>query len=548
MSTVKLARESHVETAKYRIKHADALKILGPVIDFPIDKEKPVMTSFSKVAIIGAGFGGVAASLTCKEKMKTEDFTVFEKHYNWGGTWWANTYPGCASDIPALWYSIFSELNSNWSDLRPPQYEMEEYILAVVKKHKLDDHARFGVAVSNLVWNNEEGLWILQASNVKTGQRYEHRANIVLSCQGGLVQPSQLKAPGLHDKFKGNYMHSALWDHSVDFKNKKVVVVGNGCSAAQVVPALMTELDAKSVNQVFKSRHWIAPPHPWYVYSMYKALSGTRIGLILVRWIVAAYAELKYPIYLGNGVLARLVRWLLTRQSKRYITLAPKKYHHMLIPDYKIGCKRLIYDYKYIPSLSNPKLDLHESAIKEVLENEVVLQDGTRLEADIIVACTGYDVPKSFYGPYTIVGKNGIKPQELWKKEGVSAYKTSMVRDCPNFFFIAGPNSATGHFSVISAIENTLAFTTRVVRPVLEGKAKSVEVKRSAYYEWLQNVQERLRNSVFGTKFGGCVSWYSNDEGNATAYPYSQTYYWVTSRWFAKRDFIYQPVELKNDV
>lgn len=548
MSTVKLTKESHVDTAKYRIKHADANKVLGPDIHFPIDKEKPAMTSSSEVAIIGAGFGGVTASLACQQQMKTDDFTVFEKHYNWGGTWWANTYPGCASDIPALWYSIFSELNKNWSDLRPPQYEMEEYILAVVKKHNLDKHVRFGTAVSELVWNDREGVWILHASNLKTGQIFEHRAKIVLSCQGGLVQPFQLNVSGLHDKFQGTYMHSALWDHSVDFKNKSVIVVGNGCSAAQVIPALMSDLDVKSVTQVLKSKHWIVPPHPKIAYTLYKALSRTRIGLIFVRWAIAVVAEMKYPLYQGNGLLARLMRWFFTRQSKKYIMLAPNKYHDLLMPDYKIGCKRLIYDYKYIPSMSNPKFDLHGSTIKEVLEKEVVLQDGTRLEADIIVACTGYDVPKSYYGSYNIVGRNGIRPQELWKKEGVTAYKTSMLRDCPNFFFIAGPNSATGHSSVVLAIENCCTFASRVARPVLEGKVKSVEVKRSAYYEWLQTTQERLKKSVFGTKFGGCVSWYSNDEGNATAYPYSQVHYWISSRWFGTKDFNYEPIELKKDV
>lgn len=230
-------------------------------------------------------------------------------------------------------------------------------------------------------------------------------------------------------------------------------------------------------------------------------------------------------MYQGSGLFARLVRWVVTRESRKYIMLAPKKYHDLLMPDYKIGCKRLIYDYKYIPSLSSPKFDLHGSPIKEVLEKEVILQDGTRLEADIIVACTGYDVSKSFYGSYTVVGQNGILPQELWKKEGVSAYKTSMIRDCPNMFFIAGPNSATGHFSVVSAIENCCAFASRVSRPVLDGKAKSVIVKRSAYYDWFQNTQLQLQKAVFGTKFGGCVSWYTEGGINATAYPYSQLYY-----------------------
>lgn len=549
MSTVKLAKASHLDAEKYRIKHEDAMRVLGPDAYLPIDKEKPVISSESKLALIGAGFGGLAASLACKQQMKTDDFVVFDKHYQWGGTWWANVYPGCASDIPALWYSIFSELNKNWSDLRPPQYEMEEYILEVVKKHDLNKHARFGTAVFKTEWLEDEGKWLIHASNVKTGQRFEHKASIILSCQGGLVYPIQLKAPGLDDKFKGKYMHSALWDWGVDFKDKKVVVVGNGCSAAQVIPALMDQLEVKLVTQVFRSKHWIMPPIPNIAYTMYKKLSGTRAGLVFVRWFIAFVAELKYPLYQGNSLLSRVVRWWITRESRKYIKTAPAKYHDLLMPDYKIGCKRLIYDYKYIPSLQNPKFDLRGSPIKEVLEHEVILQDGTRLEADIIVACTGYNVPTTFYKSYTSIGKNGIGIQDLWKKEGVTAYKTSMVRDAPNFFFIAGPNSATGHFSVVSAIENCCAFASRVAKPVLEGKAKSVSVKRSAYYEWFQDTQARLSRSVFGSKFGGCVSWYAESGVNATAYPRSQIHYWISSRWFLRKDLDYEPVdELKKTI
>lgn len=551
MSTVTLARESHKDAFKFRVKHEDAMRILGPDAHLTVNKDSPVITSRSEVAIIGAGFGGVAASLACKQQMKTDDFVVFEKHYNWGGTWWASSYPGCASDIPALWYSIFSELNSNWSDLRPPQYEIEEYILTVVKKHNLDKHARFGNAVNALTWNEDEGLWVIQVADVKTGQRYEHKSKIVLSCQGGLVYPVQLKAPGLHDKFKGEYMHSALWNHNVDFKNKKVVVVGNGCSAAQVIPALMDQLDVALVTQVFRSKHWIMPPIPDYVYSLYKALSGTRLGLIFVRYVLASVAESRYPLYQGNGLRARIVRWYITREARNYILLAPEKYHDLLMPDYKIGCKRLIYDYKYIPSLTNPKFDLKGSAIKEIREKEVILTDGTVLEADIIVACTGYNVPTTFYKSYQTIGRHGIDIQAMWKKEGVTAYKTSMVRDCPNFFLIAGPNSASGHYSVVSAIENCCAFASRVARPVLEGKAKCVSVTRSAYYEWLLSTQKRLSQAVFGTKFGGCVSWYTEDGINSTAYPYSQWYYWLSSRIFLKKDFEYEPYansELKKTV
>lgn len=543
MSTIHISCYSHANREKYRISHKDAMGVLGPDAQSPFPSSDPIITSTSTVAIVGAGFAGLAAALMCKDKLKCDDFVVFDKHKQWGGTWWANTYPGCASDIPALWYSLFSELNDNWSTLRPPQYELEEYILEVVKRRGLPKHARFGVIVEQMVYN-EAGTWTIHAINVESGQRYEHTSNVVFSCKGGLVHPQHFDAPGLHDRFQGHYMHSALWDHAVDFTDKNVVVVGNGCSAVQVVPALIDDLHVKSVTQVFRSKHWIRRPLPGFLYLWYKFAARTRVGLVALRWFAAVVAELNYPMFVGNGIMARTLRWLNMRLCRAYVRKAsPEKYHQMLIPDYKIGCKRTISDYKYLPTLHNPKVELKNSPIAQVGENWVVLKDGTRVDADIIVACTGYDLSKSYADSGAIVGHNGINIKEVWDKEGISAYRTLMVRDCPNFFFIGGPNSATGHSSVVSAIENGCAFAERTVRPVISGKAKSVEVKRSAYYKWFEFTQAELARGVFGSGFGGCHSWYASGGINATTYPASQVHFFITSRQDHLKDMNYEPVK-----
>lgn len=547
MTTIHITRESHADPDKYRIKHKDAMRVLGPDAHIPKSNDKPVITSESAVSIIGAGFAGLCTALMCKKKFDLDDFVVFEKHMQWGGTWWANSYPGCASDIPAFWYSIFDELNDNWSALRPPQYEMEEYILGVVKKHDLDRHAKFGIVASKVVYDEEHENWKIYATSLETGQRYEHTSKVVFACQGGLVQPAQLQAPGL-ENYKGVYMHSAVWDHSVDFKDKQVVVVGNGCSAAQVVPALVNQLEVKKVTQVFRSKHWIMPPIPPFIFYLYKLASFTRLGMVLVRLWLASLAEIRYPLYRGNSLVSRFMRWSNTAVCRRYVhKFAPEKYHRMLLPDYKIGCKRLVFDYIYVPTLNNPRVELTDKQIDHVEEHGLVLKDGTRVEADIIVACTGYDIRKSFYDAISIVGRGGMNVQDLWRKEGVSAYRTCMVRDCPNFFFISGPNSATGHSSIITAIDNGCAFASRAVKPVLTGEASTVTVKRSAYYNWFESTQEKLLQGVYGSGFGGCTSWYTMSGTNSTTYPASQTSYWYQARKDHLNDMVYEPVKAKKD-
>ncbi|KAI5964607.1 uncharacterized protein KGF55_001676 [Candida pseudojiufengensis] len=548
MSSVTLTKESHKNPTKFRIKYDDCKDVLGPEEKAKnhINDSLPIQHSSSKVSIIGAGFAGIGSAIKTIKDLKVDDITIFEKHDNFGGTWYANTYPGCASDIPALWYSYSFELTSNWSRIQPPQYEMEEYILRVTSKYNLKEKAKFQTFIDKCIFNNKTGIWTLYGHNIKTGQKFEHTSQILLGCSGGLVNPSQLKVEGI-ENFKGKYMHSAIWDHSVDFKNKDVVVVGNGCSANQVVPALLNDpqYNVKSIFQIARSKHYIMPPVPKILFYLYRLLSFNYFTLWLVRFLVIFIAELRVPLYKGNGILSRIVRWINTKVSVNYMKKnSPKKYHDIIIPDYKIGCKRLIFDYKYVPALNDPRIDVTNRNIQKVVENGIILDNGEFIKADIIVACTGYDIFKSFKLPVSTT--DGYSMNEFWDKEGPSAYRTIMVKNIPNFFLIGGPNSATGHSSVVMAIENGIDYYLKVAKPIIEGKDKSVVVKTEAYDNWFKTIQEELRKSVFGTAFGGCISWYASQGVNPTAYAWSQIHYWYVTHFPNYKDLIYKPEDNKK--
>ncbi|RLP63051.1 hypothetical protein L150_01756 [Candida albicans Ca529L] len=545
MSVITLTKESHKNPEKFRIKHQDEVEILGPHRKdrFAINEDLPTITTTSKIAILGAGFGGMASAIKTMQKYNEQDIKIFERHDNFGGTWYANTYPGCASDIPALWYSFSFALTSNWSRVQPPQYEMEEYILRVAEQFKLREKTRFQTEINKFEWDDVNGEWTLYAHDVKTGQRILHKSKLLLACQGGLVHPLQLQAEGL-ENFKGAYMHSALWDHSVDFKGKKVIVIGNGCSANQAVPALLNDpkYSVGSLTQIVRSQHYILKPLPRILYILYRLLSFNFIALYFVRLIVVFGAEMRVPLFKGDGFISKIVRWINTTASVSYMKgNAPEKFHDMIIPNYKIGCKRLIFDYNYIPSLNDPRVDIKNQGIDRVVENGILLKNGEHIEADIIVACTGYNLSKSYFN-FEIVGRNGANISEEWKKDGPSAYRTLLVKQSPNLWTIGGTNSATGHASVVMAIENGVDYFLKTAKPIIEGKAKSVRVTDEAYDNWLTTIQKELKKSVFGTPFGGCVSWYSDANVNSTVYPWSQFHYWWITHFPNYKDLVYEPL------
>lgn len=193
MSTITLSKESHKEPFKYRASYQSAKRILDADSFDAHTSKLPVgktVRSRSKITIIGGGFGGIGVALSCEKNLKEQDYVLFEKHENLGGTWWANTYPGCASDIPAVWYSYYGEVATNWSDLRPPQYEMEEYIQSVVHKYGIQDHARCQTYIELATWDEAAAVWVVRAVNLTTGDRIVHTTNILANCTGGLVVPT----------------------------------------------------------------------------------------------------------------------------------------------------------------------------------------------------------------------------------------------------------------------------------------------------------------------------------------------------------------------
>lgn len=539
MSAITLTKESHKNPSKFRINLKDSTAQLSGEVDVNSSDKLPTIHTHSKVAIIGAGFSGLGTAIKTMKSLKEQDVAILEMRDNFGGVWYANTYPGCASDIPAIWYSFSFALTSNWTRVQPPQYEMEEYILRVAEQYKLKEKTRFNTFVDDCIYNEETGLWTLYSHDVKTGQKIEHTANILLSCRGHLVYPIHLKEPGL-ENFKGKYMHSALWDHSVDFKGKNVVVFGNGCSANQVVPALLNDpkYNPASITQIVRSKHYVMPPVPKILLFLYRLLSFNFIGLLLVRWIVVIIAESRFPLFRGEGPIAKLVRWVNKNMAVSHMKHAPKKYWDILIPDYKVGCKRLIFDYGYIQALNDPRIELTNERVDRVVENGLYLKDGRFVKADIIIACTGYNTRKTFDQP--IKTNKGASLQKIWNTEGVGAYRTIMVKYLPNFFLIGGPNTATGHASVVMAAEHGIDYYLKVAKPVIEGKEKSVECTPEAYDNWFKLIQDKLAKSVFGTAFGGCASWYRQDKSNFITYPFSQINYWYITHFPNYKELVYK--------
>ncbi|KAH9483680.1 Baeyer-Villiger monooxygenase [Psilocybe cubensis] len=194
------------------------------------------------------------------------------------------------------------------------------------------------------------------------------------------------------------------------------------------------------------------------------------------------------------------------------------------------GCKRIIVDPGYLSALKQPNVNIRWDAIDRIVEKGIQMKSGEFVPLDVIIFSTGYLTDGS--NQLQIRGRDGVTLREYFEsKGGPYAYLGSCIPGFPNQYLVLGPNVASGHASVIFSEEAQIQHALQLIKPVLEGKAKSFEVTEEAtvkYNEWLQT---RLQDSVWTD----CMSYYQAGRNNKTrivaTFPGPVALFW----WFCRR-------------
>ncbi|GAA6025949.1 hypothetical protein JCM11491_005172 [Sporobolomyces phaffii] len=431
------------------------------------------MTAHHQVVIAGGGISGLTALIQLKRKLGVTDVRLYEKGPELGGTWATNTYPGAACDIPISLYSpSFSpakEFDSQW----PAGPDILEYWRRLVDTHAVADSIHYRHVVVRAEFNPDTGLWTVEVRDVESGETTTETCHVFVSAVGALSTPHA--APFDTSAFDGHVVHTGKWDPDLDLEQKNVVVLGNGCSAAQFVPAVIDKV--ARLTQVARSAHSIVPPvnvpdNPWTNF--------------LVRWIPGLFALFRFGVFMmcesyfwmnsATDDKARKGRLAMKKLSDRYIEkTAPSKYWDALKYDFEFGQKRRVIDFKgYTAALHAPHFALvHPDTIATAVGRTVTTRGGVVLDdVDVVVLSTGFDVTAS---SLEVVNADGETLAERWDRTGVKTYLTSMVASFPNFFILMGPNSITGHSSVLFNTECTVDMMINLVRPVFAALSKKGE-------------------------------------------------------------------------
>lgn len=355
-------------------------------------------------------------------------------------------------------------------------------------------------------------------------------------------------------------------------------MLGNGCSATQFVP-VMAET-AGSVTQFARQAHYLAErPNPVYGSTFKSVMRYAPLAMRLYRFKL--YADMEkdfagFDIESGRGI-----RQGLKEENEKYVKkMAPERYWDALIPKHEIGCKRKVMDTDYLACLHRENVELvHDDPVEKITETGVLTKSGRQVEADAIIMATGFEVFRMLY-PMEIIGQEGITLNEYWDKQhggAAQAYFGTSISGFKNFFvmmgkahqdlqqthndelssltpisIILGPNTVTGHLSVIYTVECQINYVLRLIEPILHSGTQtngllsspdtpitSVNVKPSAAVQDSQWMQARLKKLVWAS---GCTSWALDPKTNLNIamYPQYQFLFWLRSVFIPSGDFEYQ--------
>ncbi len=479
------------------------------VLEAPVGPPAPDEDSASavphvRIAIVGTGFAGLGLAIRLKEQ-GIEDFVLIERADDVGGTWRANTYPGCQCDVPSHLYSFSFAPNPDWTRTYSRQPEIWSYLRGLAGRHALHPHIRFGHELTAAAWDDERQRWDVETS------RGAWTAQLLVDATGPLSYPQIPRIRGI-GSFKGTMFHSAEWDHDHDLTGERVAVIGTGASAIQLVPQIADSVGRMHVFQ--RTAPWILPhsdrPTTRIERRLYRALPFLQKA---VRSGVYCSRESFLLGFIKNPNIMSGAEKIAAAHMRRQVK--DPELRRKLTPKFRLGCKRVLISNSWYPTLTRPDVELVTEGIEAIRGTTIILADGSEREVDTIIFGTGFHVtdPPS---ARLVRGRDGGTLAERMQA-GIQAYLGATVEGLPNYFKLIGPNTGLGHNSMIYMIESQLNYVIDALRVMDEQGFAEFEVRPDAMAAYNAQIQSKLPGTVW---MSGCASWYLDADGkNTTIWP-----------------------------
>jgi 4-hydroxyacetophenone monooxygenase len=476
------------------------------------------------VLIIGASFSGLCAAAYLQQA--GIPYVIIEKNADVGGTWLENRYPGCGVDAASHYYS-YSFFNYDWSMYFALREELQQYIAHTADRFDIRKYIQFGTAVERLFYDESRQRWNVELRRADGTLEIRH-APVVISAVGIFNPPVFPKIPGL-GSFKNPSFHTAHWPEGFDVRGKRVAIIGNGASAMQIGPEIQPLVKSLTVFQ--RSPHWIIP------FPLFRKQVPPPIRTLMrevplyQQWYRARIAwkvsDSFYPLLQKDpswphkdrslNQASEDMRQFLIKYIKDELggrdDLLPK-----LVPTYPPWGKRMLRDNGWYRMLTKPNVALVDTPIARIVEDRLILSDGTEIEADVLVIATGFDAVH-FMTCYDAIGRDGVSLRQTWGDDA-RAYKGLAVPGFPNFFTLYGPNTQPGHGgSLIYVVEMQMHYIMDLLDKMLAKGIGTAEIRQDVHDAYNEKVDRQHENMIW--THGGTRTYYRNDKGRVVVnYPF----------------------------
>lgn len=477
-----------------------------------------------QVAIIGAGFGGLAMAIRLLQR-NIHNFVILEKSNEVGGTWRENQYPGAACDVQSHLYSLSFAPKTDWSKRYAEAPEIFQYIQDVVQQFNLREYCQFNSEVAHTEYHEKDCVWHVA---LKDGRQ--------LSCQYLVFASGPLHVPQIPhikgiEKFQGKVFHSSQWDHQYNLNSKVVASIGTGGSAIQYIPEIAPQVKQLYVMQ--RTAAWVIPRDERKYLNIEKKLFKQA------DWFRKLH---RARLYWSNEsraipIMQPSVMKYTQKLAEAFIRfqVKDKQLAQKLTPDYIMGCKRILVSNKYFPTFNRDNVELVTDAIQELTADSIITKDGKMRKIDCLIYGTGFITdPRIYLQPFSCIGEHGVELKQAWK-DGAESYYGISHKGFPNLFQLLGPNTVLAHNSVIFMIESQVDYILQMMDLVAQSQSNAIVVKDQVQDQFNHDVQDMLNNTVWQS---GCVSWYQQDGGkNFALWPTYTWKYWLKTKSLHPSDF-----------
>lgn len=491
------------------------------------------------VLVVGAGLSGIYALHALRSRgLKTR---VLEAGAGVGGTWFWNRYPGARCDLESIEYSFsFSpeiEAEWSWSELMPPQAEIEAYLNFVTDRLGLRDAIRFETKVAAMHFDPAAAVW-----NVRTEDGDEYQAQFVIAATGMLSVPIDPAISGM-ESFAGVSVYASRYPRDgIDFTGKRVALIGTGSTGVQALPILARS--ARHVHVFQRSAAYTLPTttrvfapgefealrnnYPDIRASQRQArAAAARNGAFAALAFAAERPKLReaseaerkaaldefgiagalyWSDVMADPIANEMARELYGQAVSRIVRDPATA--ERLTPRYPFGCKRPIIDDGFYEAFNRENVtlvDLQEEGIQRIVPKGIVTTRGT-IDFDVIFYATGFDALTGALDRIDIRGPSSRLLRDAWREDGPGSYLGLQIAGFPNLFIVGSLGGPGALANVIPCSELQIDTIVECIERARAHDCDTVEATALAQADWGELISEMVKDSIALSP--GCNSWW----------------------------------------